>query len=322
MVSLFNFVRLVKKLSIKCCNWYSEYSIILLGANYYKTEMIENYKKIDLFGKFLLQRIVLKPPFKYEFPVAEQACFLFVRQGAFEFHKNDEHLDIITNYALLLNCIHSGKEIKNTKSKAACEVVIITFHPDILKKIYDRELPLILQSPKNITSNRSDEKINNDFLIQKYIEGLLFYFENPMLINEDILVLKIKEVILLLSQTKNAATIQIILSQLFSPTVYTFRQVIEAHLFSQISIEELAQHTNLSLSSFKREFARLYNDTPANYIKTKRLEKAAGLLLVSDARITDIAFDCGFNDFANFTKSFNERYHVTPTNYRLNQIAK
>lgn len=284
--------------------------------------MIADHQKIDLFGKSLLQRIVLTPPFKFEFPVAEQACFLFVRQGAFEYRKNDERLNIATNYALLLNCIHSGQQIKHASSKAACEVVIVTFHPDILKKVYDRELPLILQFPATIAANRSSEKISNDFLIQKYIEGLLFYFENPMLINEDILVLKIKEVILLLSQTQNAATIQIILSQLFSPTVYTFRQVIEAHLFSHLSIEYLAQRTNLSLSSFKREFAKLYNDTPANYIKTKRLEKAAGLLLVSDARISDIAFDCGFNDLANFTKSFSEKYQVTPTNYRLNQIAK
>ncbi|KAA5535126.1 helix-turn-helix transcriptional regulator [Taibaiella lutea] len=284
--------------------------------------MIQDYKKIDLFGKSLLQRIVLKPPFRYDFPVAEQACCLFVRQGGFEFHVNDAQVDIATNYALLLNCIHSGQQIYDTKSKDTCEVVIVTFHPDILKKIYDRELPLLLQSPANNVSNRSGEKINNDFLIQKYIEGLLFYFENPTLVNEDILILKLKEVILLLSQTQNAATIQVILSQLFSPTVYTFRQIIEAHLFSQLSIEELAQHTNLSLSSFKREFAKLYNDTPANYIKTKKLEKAAGLLLASDERITDIAFDCGFNDLANFTKSFGEKYHTTPTNYRLNQIAK
>lgn len=283
--------------------------------------MIQDYKKIDLFGKSLLQRIVLKPPFKYDFPVAEQACCLFVRQGELEFHVNDAQVNIATNYALLLNCIHSGQQIRDTRS-STCEVVIVTFHPDILKKIYDRELPLLLQSPANSISNKSGEKINNDFLIQKYIEGLLFYFENPTLVNEDILILKLKEVILLLSQTQNAATIQVILSQLFSPTVYSFRQIIEAHLFSQLSIEALAQHTNLSLSSFKREFAKLYNDTPANYIKTKKLEKAAALLLASDERISDIAFDCGFNDLANFTKSFSEKYHTTPTHYRLNQIAK
>jgi AraC-like DNA-binding protein len=278
--------------------------------------MVNDYKKHDLFGKTLLQKIALTAPFQFDFPVTEQACFLYVLQGEFQYQVDTEQINIPANYSLLLNCITSGKQLRNPEPSSTCEIVIVTFYPDILKKIYDRELPTLLHAPKNIISNKSNEKINNDFLIQKYIEGLLFYFENPSLINEDILVLKLKEIILLLSQTQNAEAVQIILSQLFSPTTYTFKQVIEANLFSQLTIEQLAEQNNLSVSSFKREFAKLYNDSPANYIKNKRLEKAAQLLRVSDQRITDIAFDCGFNDLANFTKSFSDKYNVTPTNYR------
>ena len=284
--------------------------------------MINDYKKIDLFGKSLIQKIVLQPPFKFDFPVADQACFLYMLEGGIQYQMDDEEINIPTNYSLFLNCISSGKQIHNSNAENNCEIVIVTFHPDILKKIYDRELPLLFQAPKNLVSNKSSQKINNDFLIQKYIEGLLFYFENPSLVNEDILILKLKEIILLLSQTQNSEAIQVILSQLFSPTTYTFKQIIEANLFSQLTIEELAQQNNLSLSSFKREFSKLYNDTPANYIKTKKLEKAAELLVVSDERITDIAFDCGFNDLANFTKSFNEKYKISPTNYRLKSKTK
>jgi len=282
--------------------------------------MINDYKKFDLFGKTLLQKLVLNAPTKYDFPVNEQTCFLFVKEGVLQYKKEDYAIDIPSRYALLLNCLNPGNAIQNAAS--ACEIVIVTFYADILKKIYDKDLPLLLHKPENVISNRSSEKINNDFLIQKYIEGLLFYFENPALVNEDILVLKLKEIILLLSQTSNAASVQVILSQLFSPATYTFKQIVEANLFSQLSVEELAQQTNLSVSSFKREFAKLYNDTPANYIKNRKLEKAAELLLVSNERISDIAFNCGFNDLANFTKSFSEKYHTTPTAYRLNQIAK
>jgi len=279
--------------------------------------MIIDYKKIELFGKPFIQKIVLKPPFTFTFPVAEQACFLYMHEGEMQYQFDDEQVNIPSNYSLFLNCISSGKQIHNSNSTSNGEIVIITFHPDILKKIYERELPLLLQKPRNIVSNLSSEKINNDFLIRKYIEGLLFYFENPSLVNDDILILKLKEIILLLAQTQNAEAIQVILSQLFSPATYTFKQIIEAHLFLQVSIEDLARKANLSLSSFKREFTKLYNDSPANYIKTKRLEKAAELLLGSDNRITDIAIDCGFNDLANFTKSFHDKFDDTPTNYRL-----
>jgi len=283
--------------------------------------MVVDYKKMDLFGKSFIQKVVLKPPFEFTFPVAEQACFLYMRKGNLQYQSDDDQIHIPTHHSLLLNCTHSGKQVHHTHANTHGEIVIVTFHPDILKKIYEHELPLLLQ-PSNHVTNQLAGKINNDFLIQKYIEGLLFYFENPSLVNEEILILKLKEIILLLSQTPDAATIRVVLSQLFSPTTYTFKQLIETHLFSQISVEELAQKTNLSVSSFKREFKKLYHDSPANYIKTKRLERAAELLFVSDERITDIAFGCGFNDLANFTKSFHNKYHITPTNYRLKTRKK
>lgn len=284
--------------------------------------MVTDYKKIDLFGKSFIQKVSLKSPFEFVFPVAEQACFLYMFEGSIQYQSEDTHLDVPANYSLFLNCINSGKQIHSSNPNSKGEIVIVTFHPDILKKIYDRELPALLQRPANVISNLSSEKINNDFLIQKYIEGLLFYFENPSLVNDDILILKLKEIILLLSQTKNAESVQVILSQLFSPVTYTFKQVIEAHLFLQVGIEELARKTNLSVSSFKREFTKLYHDSPGNYLKNKRLEKAAELLLASDNRITDIAFDCGFNDLANFTKSFHDKYLLTPTGYRLKLKSK
>lgn len=283
--------------------------------------MQNDYKKIDLLGKPFLQKLVVKPPFAYDFPVEERACFLYVLQGEMQFQLEDDRMDIWVNHSLLLNCLNSGKQIRNTGDTSVGEVVIVTFHPEILKKIYERELPAIIQPGRSV-SNQSHGRISNDFLIRKYIEGLLFYFENPSLVNEEILILKLKEIILLLSQTQQVETVQVILSQLFSPAKFSFQQIIEAHLFAQINIEELAQKTNLSVSSFKREFAKLYNDTPANYIRNKKLEKAAELLLASDNRIADIAYQCGFNELANFTKSFHDKYHVSPTHYRLNQIAK
>lgn len=279
--------------------------------------MVIDYKKMELYGETLIQKIVLKTPFEFPFPVSDSACFLFSLEGEIEFHAEEEQIVVPSNYSLLLTCANTGKKISNSKSSTQNELVVISFHPDTLKKIYERDLPSLLQKPKNSISNQCSEKINNDFLIKKYIEGLLFYFENPSLVNEDILVIKLKEIILLLSQTQNAETIQVILSQLFSPATYTFKQIIEANIFLQVGVDDLAQKTNLSVSSFKREFTKLYNDSPANYIKNQRLEKAAKLLIVSDERVTDIAFDCGFNDLANFTKSFHDKYSITPTNYRL-----
>lgn len=284
--------------------------------------MIIERKIYELFGKKLIEKLVITAPFKIPGPMPEEACFLYVIQGEINYRIERDEINIPAKDAVLLKCGNYFGQMINTKSSKKEEVIIVHFHPEILKRVYDRELPKILQVPQKIDATINLERINNELLIQKYIEGLLFYFDNPSLVDEEILVLKLKEIILLLAQTKNAPVIQQILSQLFSPTTYSFKQIVDDNIFTQVSSEELAQLTNLSASSFKREFKRIYDDSPSKYFRNKRLEKAAELLAISDERITDISFNCGFNDLAHFSKCFHEKFNSSPSNYRMNKKNK
>jgi len=281
--------------------------------------MILDHKTYELFGKPILQSLEVKAPYTFTFPVTDHACFLYMVQGDIKYQYSTEQADLPAKHSLFLNCIHSSKTLSANDSEGTKKIMVVNFHPDILLKIYDRDVPAILHQPGKILSNQSIEHIHSNILIEKYIDGLLFYFQHPNLVNEDILVLKLKEIILLLAQSPNAAVVQTIFAQLFSPNTYTFRQIVEANLYAQLSIEAMAKQHNLSISSFKREFAKQYHNTPASYLKTKRVEKAAELLNLSSERIKDIAFECGFSDVANFTKSFREQYKLSPSAYRQAQ---
>ena len=284
--------------------------------------MITERKKYELFGKTLIEKIVIIAPFKVPAPMPDEACFLYVIEGEIKYQLNNLNINIPANDAVLLKCGNYFGQMSSNKTSKKQEVIIVHFHPEILKKVYEKDIPKILEQPKKISIPVSFEKINNEILIQKYIEGLLFYFDNPSLVNEEMLVLKLKEIILLLSQTKNAPVIQQILSQLFSPATFTFKQVIEDNIYTNLSAEQLARLTNLSTSTFKREFKKIYDDTPANYLKNIRLDRAAELLTISDERITNISFNCGFSNLAHFSKCFHQKFNVSPTTYRLNKIDK
>jgi AraC-like DNA-binding protein len=284
--------------------------------------MIVERKRYELFGKKIFEKLLIQSPFKIPNPMPDEACFLYILQGQINYSTPNQNVIIPQNDAVLLKCGAYFSQIKSTIKAQKHEIVVIHFHPEILKKIYETDLPKVFQHPSILDTNIDLSTINNDYLIEKYIESLLFYFDNPSLINEDLLIIKLKEIILLLCQTKNAPLIQQILSQLFSPSSYSFKQIIESNLYYHFTTEELAEMTHFSLSSFKREFKKNYNATPASYIRNKRLEKAAELLLISEERITDIAFDCGFNDLANFSKLFHEKFNNSPSNYRLDQKSK
>lgn len=284
--------------------------------------MILERKQYKLFEKTVFEKLTIKAPFKIPNPMPEEACFLYMLQGQINYKTKNHNVSIPQNDAVLLKCGNYFSQIKGDKSVAQHQIIIIHFNLKILKSIYTSDLPKIFQVPGFIDDKIDLSVLNNEFLIQKYIENLLFYFDNPTLVNEDILVLKFKEIILLLCQTKNALTIQHIFSQLFSPTSFTFKETIESNIYSNFGLAEFANLTSLSLSSFKREFKKNYNETPASYIRNRKLEKAAELLMLSEERITDIAFDCGFNDLANFSHLFAEKHNCSPSTYRLNQKNK
>lgn len=114
--------------------------------------MVTDYRKIELFGKTFIQKVSLEPPFEFTFPVAEQACFLYMRKGEMQYQSDDDHLKIPNHHSLLLNCINSGKQIQNTDLENDGEVIIVTFHTDILKKVYNKEIPLIFQKSNQVTN--------------------------------------------------------------------------------------------------------------------------------------------------------------------------
>ena len=102
------------------------------------------------------------------------------------------------------------------------------------------------------------------------------YFQNPSLISEELLGLKLKEILLLLHQGDEAESIREIMASLFSQQTYSIRQIVEAHLYTDISVEELAILSNMSVSTFKREFNKGFSDTPASYMKNRKLGEGKG----------------------------------------------
>lgn len=102
---------------------------------------------------------------------------------------------------------------------------------------------------------------------------------------------------------------------------------IENHLDEEIGIETLAAQAALSPFYCQRLFSRLVKKPVREYIKLRRLARACTLLTGSDARILDIALDCGFANHETLTRAFKEAYGLTPGAYRarpipLNQFDK
>jgi transcriptional regulator GlxA family with amidase domain len=72
----------------------------------------------------------------------------------------------------------------------------------------------------------------------------------------------------------------------------------------------------MSVRNFYRIFQQATGASPVHYLLNLRISHAAELLKHSDCSITDIAYECGFQDSSYMTKQFKKQMGTTPRMFR------
>jgi YesN/AraC family two-component response regulator len=91
---------------------------------------------------------------------------------------------------------------------------------------------------------------------------------------------------------------------------------IEAHLHDpQLSVKYLSRELGMSRSSLYAKMLELTGESPGEYIRSFRLEKAAILLAKSQLTISEIAYEVGFSTPNYFTRAFKAKYKTSPSEY-------
>ncbi len=91
---------------------------------------------------------------------------------------------------------------------------------------------------------------------------------------------------------------------------------IREHFADDVALEDMASVAGFSCKYFCKLFKDLTGTTPVNYLMTYRIERAARKLLSTDKTVTQIGYDCGFNDVSYFIKTFKAFKGVSPKDYR------
>jgi AraC family transcriptional regulator len=94
------------------------------------------------------------------------------------------------------------------------------------------------------------------------------------------------------------------------------KELVQARLEDDLSLDEMAQSVGLSTAHFARVFRKSTGETPHHFLVRQRLERAKAMLRVPDARVLDVAVACGFKTQQHFAQVFRDVCGVSPTYYR------
>jgi AraC family transcriptional regulator len=96
---------------------------------------------------------------------------------------------------------------------------------------------------------------------------------------------------------------------------------IEAHLDRSIRNEDLAALVSLNPSHFGRAFRNSFGEPPHEYVIRRRVERAQGLMLSTDASLSDIALECGLADQSHLTRLFRRIVGESPRAWRRARLS-
>ncbi|OWP84543.1 hypothetical protein BWK59_04785 [Flavobacterium davisii] len=180
-----------------------------------------------------------------------------------------------------LNDFLSKKQIHLKKTNDSSQTVL-DLHKDPYVSLFEKSV-LLLKNDFNQSSLLTYIKLEEIllYLLHKESDRIINFFQNT------------------LSRNKNKS----------------IKDIVQQYENNHLTVEELAFLSNMSISSFKRKFAEIYQISPKKYFISKRMEKARNELILNK-RPSDIYHELGYENLSAFSNEFKKYYGVSPKNFK------
>lgn len=230
-----------------------------------------------------------------------------------------DHIAEIDDIELVMvgsNLYHGWENYKKDKNEQYHEITIQFpkdlfegqwINKNILKPIRD----LLQNSNRGILFSRETaEKLKPKLLAMAHKQGFESFIDFQMLLFE----LSMSEGQQLLTNISFQSESNFYNSEKIEK-IYNF---IKNNFDKKIMLDEAAEMLNMSTVSFGRLIKQRTGKTFVEFTNEIRLGYATRLLIETNKSISEICYECGFNNISNFNRTFKRKQGVTPSEFRIN----
>ena len=105
------------------------------------------------------------------------------------------------------------------------------------------------------------------------------------------------------------------------PVIKRAREYIHEHQAEELSLDQVAKAVNMSTFYFCKMFKKVAGINFTDYVARVRIEKSKNLLLNPNLRVSEIAFEVGFQSLTHFNRVFKKLLGQSPTDYRAQLLT-
>ena len=237
--------------------------------------------------------------------------FSFLQEGTKEVFFDNSSYAIDNSQFLLMKSAHClmTEKLSNVQEKYK-SILFFFSNETVLKFIRKFELNQTDSEP-----HYSTYSFKYDGFIKGFAKSLLDISKLSKSIQKNILDAKFEEIMLYLIEFKGSDFLYSLINNNDNLN-QKFIQTIESNQLNKLSVKELSFLSNMSVSTFKREFEKHFQSSPSKWFQEKRLEHSAFLLKNKSKRPSDIYEEIGYENLSNFIQAFKVKFGVTPKQYQ------
>ncbi|GGB97483.1 helix-turn-helix domain-containing protein [Dyadobacter sediminis] len=153
--------------------------------------------------------------------------------------------------------------------------------------------------------------LTGNVFLKGFFDSLLPYIDHPEKLTAKMAEIKTCEAIELLLQSGNVY--RNLLFDFQEPHKIDLETYMNHHFKYNIPLSSFAKLAGRSLSTFKRDFTKIFETTPEKWLQQKRLEQAHYLISKRAMRPSEVYLEVGFENLSHFSFAFKKTFGLTPS---------
>ena len=196
-------------------------------------------------------------------------------------------------------------------------VLMFFMKDDFIKRCFEEDIMCETEVVEKLDEPDFIYRIAISESLETLYKSFFSYLKQEKRIPQKIIELKFREMLLNICGDANNKEVKNAIYTIYKNLDGSIEQVMEEQFLYNLRIEEFARLCGRSVSTFKREFKKLYNTTPGKWLLAKRLKFASNLMLNTDLSIQEVCYESGFESDSHFVRSFKSHFGHTPKKWRL-----
>lgn len=236
-----------------------------------------------------------------------QHILAYIFSGELIITYGKDTLTFVSGDTILVPKNQLSRSIKNPVDGEPFKCLSIVLPEEQLREFY-LDHPILETYSENIAKQRP---LKSNPLWVSFFNSMLQYFEMKDDLPESLVPIKIKEALTILDSVDKRA----------SSLIGTFGRIgkidlekyMEEHYMFNLPLEKFAFLTGRSLTTFKSDFKKTFNQTPGKWLTEKRLELAYYKLKTERKKASEVYLSSGFENLSHFSFAFKKAFGLSPS---------